>query len=1351
MRSASKLASEVAALETIVNQFLTNSAPPQQVSEAMIDHDYTILAIKRYNEGAREHWSSTLRGMKKVEASVVEPVRSFLNNDLRNLKEARRTLDVDQKAYDSIVARYAGQAKTKEASSLREDAFQLYEARKSYLRSSMAFCQMEPNVRCALDKLLVRIFCDQWREMKNQRESTATILGKWDTEMNRVRGWSRELEEGEKVFKKELQMARKDIEERADNAVKPSRELEDYTASTVPYLGSQPTMASVPSPAKPGFEKNEKQGWLFQKTQTGKPARTFWVRRWFFVKNGIFGWLVQGARSGAVEESEKIGVLLCGTRPAFQEERRFCFEVKTKDSSIALQAETQNELTEWLSAFDGAKRKAMEDPGTTDSPVGGSQPIDPAFAITPPIAPEFAAKVGEHASHTSDDMAIPDRASTLGIPDAELAKRGSFDVSRRATSTERDAEPSGRDHAARIIQKLDLHRKSEARPMLSGSAAPAAAGGIASLISASHNVLPVGPGGNTPSVISDTRIVPAKIPPSTLAPNTLASPPAPTNLSSTAVIVSGERGVGLGRRDGGIPSGLMANLWGSTNWGYLNRLERGEIKAPAMERDRSVSQPPSPVEKLDPEVTEENKSRTDLTAPTPPSRGVSPGTSPPAPVHRKTISTGTDLSKAKAAAFEQEFPNYYPLALRAQDAQFRVLFPNVPREEKAVLVFRATWGPNDVQEFPGRVYVTTREIYFYSNHLGLVLVNGRELSLFEEVTAAPGKDCDFLFMHFQESAKEEFGAHRITIKTFLEPLKLLQRRLNFLVRNSNAPNPASLEEVLKTLIRMEVDDSKQSPDQESWEEVDYNTPVDGSPRRGDDMKRALKIDGNLFPSANDVKLNKSATKFKLPTQPVVYAPQGMARCAADKTYDVSAKALFHVLFGDKSAVFQMLYRERLAANIRQTPWVQPDQGHYRREFEYEIDRTKFTGTAPTEPVTDHQVIEVLNEHLCYVVSDKKVPWYLPASQSFTLNSRFVITHVAKSRCKLAIFTKVDWIRPPQIGQHLIEQHALHDLELEAADLIDVVDDQVAKLGAHSSGTRKAAQIFGNIAQQTQPLQIAAQDIPPPTRQRRFRLRPRNLNGLLVSELVAQIRRLVAWSFSSLIAMVGSIGKICSTHNILVSLLLLSAAYNIFDVWRDSTQWWHERSATAFMVRVGVTPNPMMSRAVYLHDIDDLLFNQTGAITTDLEMAPDNGNRCVSTFRDIVEATDLDASFKTTAASRLFTEYSTQSTARRLRRTRQHMGAYRHDLLVAMRVVNALEKETIRAEYENWLMDEHVRCQKVGSMLNSTTKVDKDSAKMLQVPQGGGDLNKWYADYCGSCRAALDALNLDGKRRRLATL
>ncbi|KAJ4369890.1 SNF1-interacting protein [Neocucurbitaria cava] len=1314
VQATAKLTAELGSLQTLVDAYIQASHPPLQLSEAVVDHDYTVLALKRFGEGAREFWHSTLRSMKRADATVCEPVRAFLHNDLRILKEARRNLDATQRVFDGAIARYAGQAKTKEASSLREDAFQLHEARRAYLTASMNFCVMAPQVRLTLDKMLVKVVNEQWRDMKQARETSVKAFAAWTADVERVRGWSKEMENGERVFKRELHLARQQVESAAEVGARPSRDLDTYAASTVPYLGTQPPSASLQSPAKPDAanDKAEKQGWLFQRTITGKPARTYWVRRWFFVKNGIFGWLTQGTRSGAVEESEKIGVLLCGIRPAFQEERRFCFEVKTKDTTILLQAETQNDITEWISAFEVAKRKALED---TSRDASGSQGSgDAAFSISPPIAPEFAAKTSEgHAAQADDDTGTLDRAQTLALPGADgLATRGSFDVSRRGTAA--DGESSRRDHTTRIMEKLDLARKSTAGPQLSGSNPSSAAGGIASLISASlasasHNIVQVGQISAPAPGLPDTRLVMGQtLPHTSLAPSTLANPPAPTNLSKAAVAVSGERGVGIGR-SGNMPGGLMANLWGSVNWGYVNRLAR-EDEVPS--RDRSQSGPPSPVghsPALDPL---EDKAET----------GASPvgAITAAQATHRKSMSMGGPTpSLSKNSNAEDDFPNYYPLALRMQDAQFRILFPTVPRSEKLVLVFRAVWNPTEQQEFPGRVYVTAKDVYFYSNHLGLVLITGLSMASIDEVTAAPGKDCDFLFLHFKAGSRED-GATRLTVKTFLEPLKLLLRRLNFLVRNA-VTGEHNLEETIKRLIKFEMDDSHYSGE-EGWEDVSPDTPVDPG-YGGKNIKTSLRIDGNLF-GPTGASVNRNATKFKLPSQPVVFAPTGMTQVAVEKEYDISAKALFHILFGDKSAVFQLLYRERWASRVVQGPWISNDKSHQRREFEYEIAQPGKSGAVI---INDYQVIEVLNDHLCYVVSDRKTPWYLPGHERFVLLSKTVITHVSKARCKLAIHTKVDWKRNPQFAKKLIERQGLQDMELEAQDLVDVVNDQVARLG-HNKSTSKVTTIFGQVGIQTQAVQLAARDIPPPNRPRKFKLRPQTTASFIAQFIGNIIVSIFSTIMSWVLAVFAGLGKVVTAHTLLVTLLLVSGGANFFHTSRDSWTWWNDRNAAKFMFQLGIRPSTTMTRSIYLRDIEEsFLHPNDTSIELSVPLSTTADNKCHQTF------THLLHNPSSTSSSKSFLGPSTHTT-RRLGRTRQSLGSHRHDLLVALRVVNRIEKEVVEAEYENWLLDETQKCSKVGTMLEEAG--DKGKEKQVEA---------WIKNYCGDCEQNLKSVKEVRKR------
>ena len=1036
--------------------------------------------------------------VKRLNSLVVEPIRAFLQNDLRAFKEVRRNLEQCQKSFDSLQNKYAAQGKSKEPSSLREDAFQLHEARKAYLKASMEFFILAPQLKLSLDKLLVRLFFDQWREMRISRDNSSASFARNAQDMERVRGWTQEIENGEKAFRKELHIVRKELEDAAELSTRPSRELEDYAISTAPYSGRPGPATSGANLAKflkgSSPQKAEKQGWLYLRTYTGKPTRTNWVRRWAFVRSGIFGWLIQGTRAGGVEESEHIGVLLCNVRPAPAEERRFCFEVKTKKHAIMLQAETQAELNEWISVFETAKSRALEDPQAS-APLASTrqESADSAFAISAPPVPEFGTTIlGSLEPGAADEGTAVERSNTLPVPGQDLSK-DSVDAARRSTTFDRDEPP--RESTSRLGRKLDLHRKSANNsPLPSSPSTPTVGGGIASLIAATHGSMPVGP--SVPITPVDTQPTKPKagftlalrdMPPSTLAPSTLANPPAATSLSKTAVVVAGERRLGAGSgRANAISTGMMANMWGSLDWAFVNRLEHNESQTSRAAKPSEQAPPTglligfpskdslSATKDVAATTTTLSAADTSVSQDFGRSRTPSPGLQ-----HKNTISGEGDAARQVRADMDiADFPNYYPLQLKTQDAQFRLLFPGAKREERLVLVFRATWNPSDQQEFPGRAYVTSDKIYFYSHHLGLVLATAVAFNNIDEVTAAPGRECDFVFLHLKESRPDN-SSTRITIKTFLEPLGLLQRRLNFLVRNSVADEPQNLENIIKILVRMEQEGPERSPSMESWDELSPIVPAPDSPvyRRGrsmttlTDYKAPIRIDRTLGQgSGSTFTLNKDLNKFKLPAQPVNYTPPGNLPLAVEKLFDVSPKALFHLLFGDKSAVWQLLQHERRAEHLKQGPWISMGEGRLRRDFDFIIPTTDILGRAQLAEVRDYQVVDVNNDHLCYVVTDKRTAWHLPFRRNYRLVSKVVITHVAKGKCKLAIFTKVEWLKKPWVVGGLIERYAMNDLNLDALDIVDLVADQVRRLGPHSR-TKKAIQIFGQLGQSTEITQL----------------------------------------------------------------------------------------------------------------------------------------------------------------------------------------------------------------------------------------------------------------------------------------
>ncbi|CAH0026785.1 unnamed protein product [Clonostachys rhizophaga] len=1298
--STSKLLHDILALEETINTYLAKTTPS---TDGVIDNDYTFLALKRVGDGSRECWMQLLSSMKRMESSVVEPVRGFLMGDMRNFKEIRKVLEQAQRAFDSTLARYVSQSKTKEPSALREDAFSVYETRKAYLQASMDYCQLAPQVRFTMDKLLVKVSNEAWKEMKKGRDA-ATSATRFEQEMERVRGWAKEMETSEGIFRRELQIARRDLGENAMTGCKPSRELEDYSTSTVPFLGSRGPVSLQPKDSQAVI--SEKQGWLFLRTLSGKPARHNWVRRWYYCRDKVFGWLIPGPLG--VVQGDEIGVLLCNARPAVSEDRRFCFEVKTKSQSLLLQAETQNELTEWLEVFEFMKKKAFE--SSMDRDLNASGNLDPAFSVTPPGIPEFSARtLDAHLKLGEEPIPPPERAGTLPVPspDLTLSNRPSFDVNgtltrRSITALKQDLAreegESGREHAARIIQRLDLHRKATfgagAEAALASSSG--SAGGLASLMSASHAMLPSHAGSNSPKQ-SAVRLTSVDTQGGTLAPLTLAKPPAVTNLSRTAVLTAATRAASSSQKKV-LPS-VLANYWGTNVYNEIQVSE--EPVLPRMDDDDPV--------------------------------GV-------------VVSAAQSDSLDKAVQDKQAkdpLPLHYPPELRFQNAQFRLLFPNVPTGENLVLVFRAAWSSSSATESKspglagdGRIYVTPDNMYFYGQQMGLVSAYRLSLDTISEVTAAPGRECDYIYLHFGQNESNDTGFTRLTIKIFLDELRVLHARLNLLVDDLQAEEPMETEALISALIQIEKEEfERPSPGAESWEEVPGDTPIDngtlgGRPVRERSFREATPrvLSGSRFASS----------KLQMPLHPVVYEPDDMKELAAERHFEISAKSCFHVLFGDKSFVFPKLYFEHRAQQIAQGPWVQIDQGRMRREFQFKVKSADMLGRSQTAEITDYQVIDLHSDHVTYVVTHTRTAWHLPYSQHFKLVTKIVITHLAKTRCKLAIYVRIDWSKSPALSRNLVERQAMRDIRNDADELAELATDQVRKLGARTRTTR-AIQVYGQVGQQTQVVVFspAARDS-----SRKQATKPRTLTALVWETArsfgESAVSSLIMWS----IAVLKKVFSIFTANRLILAVLGLSILTNLLITSTETAAWWKERRAAGFMRHLGVGPNILMSKAIYMADLAEA----TGANGNE-ELFPHNST-CFTGFQDVLSATDMDSPWEDAGVS--FTAPTTRSTALRLRRTRQRLGSYRHDLIVAMRVVNSIEREILQSEWENWLMNESAQCDDLRAILdgddeNTKKKNSGRKAKSSQSvvesmsPEKKKVLREWKDKYCGSCQRDLQTV------------
>lgn len=362
------------------SNILVDQLNPNFISDGIIDQDYTLSALNFTQSGLSSLWVMSLKTLKIDESELVT-VLTAAKNELKTYKDHRKAFELAQSKYDLYLSRYAAQSKTKEPSALREDAFQLSEVRKSYIHLSLEVCLALSNIQNYLDSTLVSVVGILWKDIdKSVIENNPKIAQIYE-QLDKIRSWTKACDLSLKILSKDMNTARKQIEESAVQQFTPSRDINDHN----PALINPNTLLDLKDPV---FEKH---GWVFMKTSVGKPARQIWVRRWGFVKNGMFGLLNLSPSKTFVQETDKIGVLLCNVRYAANEDRRFCFEIKTIDTTITLQVETLNELKYWMKAFAVEKKRSLE---LVDKKTMTSY----AFGRYPPLLSEFAST----ATTTSD-------------------------------------------------------------------------------------------------------------------------------------------------------------------------------------------------------------------------------------------------------------------------------------------------------------------------------------------------------------------------------------------------------------------------------------------------------------------------------------------------------------------------------------------------------------------------------------------------------------------------------------------------------------------------------------------------------------------------------------------------------------------------------------------------------------------------------------------------------------------------------------------------------------------------------------------------------------------------------------
>ena len=1179
VKSITKLSLDAGLFDGSVNTFTEGVALPLSLSEAVIDHDFTALALKRHIELLREIWLVFSRSLEKVEFFVAAPLKKLLHGDLRSFKDVRRQLDQSQKLYDNAQTRFSAQTKYKEPSSLREDAFQLHENRKHYLKASMDYICAAPHFKHTLDKALIQAFADQSQHIREAQRASAPLFSKNFFDIERLRSWAQAISDGEISSWPQLHESRQRIENASEKACRPTRELDSYSLTSylsAKALGSGGLGASGEQ-QEGGHE--ERQGWLNIKTTPAKSFKSTWTRKWVYIKSGIFGWLVQGSKSGGVEESDRTGVLLCAVRVATSEDRRFCFEVKTKDSAVVLQANSHQEVRDWIQSFDAAKQTAVVDNTSMPHANKGENNFSPAFAISPPDPPEFAANAvdagllaEEHQDRNSNLLApsLPDQPGSV--------HRASFDAppGRRSNTLDSD-NAKDRDQHFKKAQRFDISRRSVGVPTIghSSTSGATATGGIASLISASNMALPLGTG--LASQMPTTELLGSHSQAHVLAvqnaiyssSRSLANLPNPTNLSSLAVSVASEDRWRLSwTSDSKIPSVVLANVWGSSHWGrtaWLGGDGGGELALANLNtKDSGIR---VGIDKQKHIMTRAGQGDASSRTPLEESRTVN-------------ATSRIVTSSSAGQSVGESLTSAYPVSLQQQNSQFRLLFPKAPIGDRVMLVFHAAWFSTRATPLTGHVFVTTRSMMLFGNRFGLVTTEGLHLDQVAGVSSSPGQRFDILSLQIRSS--DGAGAQKITMHIFLEQIRPLTEKLQVLVTNAQSENPMGPLSMFKEFLKIEKGEADKEASSATGS-VEAHSGVRCSeqayfPQDSGDLHAHSSAMGHGL-GVYGSKGGKFNTKFTLPKNPVVYIPQGWTEPVVESDFQISPKALFHIMFGDYSAVWQTLYRSRGAQSVKQGPWSREKESHLTRAFDYTIRRRKALRSAQLFVVRDTQIIDVLSDHLCYVVTYRKAASHLPCLRQFDLMTKIVITYIAKSRCRLAMYAKVEWSKTPPLAGALVEREALQDVKSDVSDIADLVAEQIRRLGL-GANTKRAVDVFGSVGQQKHSMTFSDDQALEP-RNLRFRMAHKTVVTLVANAILSVAKLALNLAIVSFVAFVNWIIKSISAHWSLIALLMASSALNTVLLSRPLRFWWTERHAVGLLDKLGVGRDLRMHRTIAL--------------------------------------------------------------------------------------------------------------------------------------------------------------------------
>lgn len=331
-----------------------------------ISNDVSKPCVQEFLKGQRIIFDSSL-SLLKVDEFSIQTVTQLLDYDFPQYMELRRNFEKIQNKYDIVSAKFMQLPKGYDASKTREDALQLFEIRKQYIHFSMILWIHMKQLESKISKTVTDLSDSFWNSF--QLNSNGMSNAAYATKLSDALGLTaivdsiHELSQcarlqhnSTKLLVNDLNRARENSEEGAVKMYTPSTNISDYD----PSILDESKLIFKDDPIL------EKHGWVFIKSPKLMGKGDVWIKRWMFVKNGVFGFLAISQDGQYVQESDKIGVLSVQVRYLPSEDRKFCLRITSEHTNLIIQVETLAELRSWLTVFRNVTTEAASSDKTKE-------------------------------------------------------------------------------------------------------------------------------------------------------------------------------------------------------------------------------------------------------------------------------------------------------------------------------------------------------------------------------------------------------------------------------------------------------------------------------------------------------------------------------------------------------------------------------------------------------------------------------------------------------------------------------------------------------------------------------------------------------------------------------------------------------------------------------------------------------------------------------------------------------------------------------------------------------------------------------------------------------------------------